>query len=110
MTYPHTHCLVKEGIPFRRSTIESSIPKSSGLYMFWSKKFCLYVGKADNLCERLLSHWLRSHNPELNLWIKARGTDLCITYNLVDGNLQNAEQELIDRLSPHLNKINARSK
>ena len=110
MTFVLTSCLVKDGIPFRRSSIEASVPSASGIYMFWSKKFCLYVGKADNLCERLLSHWLRSHNPELNMWIKARGTDLCVTYRLVDSNLQNAEQELIDRLSPHLNKINARAK
>ncbi len=68
------------------------------------------MGKADNLCERLLSHWLKSHNSELNMWIKARGTDLCITYKIIEGNLQNAEQELIERHSPHLNKINARSK
>ena len=110
MTFVLTGCLIKDGIPFRRSYIESSVPCKSGIYMFWSNKFCLYVGKADNLCERLLSHWLRSHNPDLNMWIKARGAELCVSYKLVNSNLQMAEQELIDRLSPHLNKINARAK
>jgi excinuclease UvrABC nuclease subunit len=105
-----TTCTVRDGIPFRRSSIETVIPAESGIYMFWSKKFCLYVGKADNLRERLISHWGKSHNPDLRLWIKAHGADLCITFKTIDENLQNAEQELIDRLSPHLNKINARAK
>ena len=103
-------CLPNGGIPFRRSTIEVVVPQKSGIYVFWSKRFCLYVGKADVLRERLLRHWVASHNPDLRLWIRAHGSKLSVTYKLVESDLQNAEQSYIDMLSPHLNKINAKSK
>jgi excinuclease UvrABC nuclease subunit len=84
------------------------VPQCPGIYLFWSGRLCVYVGQAKNLQDRLLSHWRRSHSDEINLWVRALGAHLCISYELVEANLGKAEQQLIDRYSPHLNKINAR--
>jgi excinuclease UvrABC nuclease subunit len=103
-------CSVNGAFPFRRSSIESRVPKSSGIYIFWSNKFCIYVGQAKNIQDRLLSHWAESHNSDLNKWLRCPTVSLCITFELCNSNLSNHEQICIDRHQPHLNKINARSK
>jgi len=93
-----------------RSNIEYEVPESAGVYIFWSKNFCVYVGQADNLRKRLLTHWSKSHNANLNIWLQSLGPRLCIGYELVSKDLTGVEQMYIDRYQPHLNKINARSK
>ena len=103
-------CARKDAIHFKRSDIEFNIPSESGIYFFWSKKFCVYIGQAVNLRERLLTHWSKSHNEDLNIWIRAIGINLCINYELVSRDLSNAEQTFIDRYQPHLNRINARQR
>lgn len=100
-------CDVKNGIHFAMGEINFKVPRLPGVYVFWTKRFCLYVGKASNLRERLTSHWRGSHNRDLGIWIKSHGSNLCITIYEETGNLQVAEQRLIDRYRPHLNKINA---
>jgi len=101
-------CSRKEAFHFRRANIESRVPANAGIYLFWSGRLCVYVGQAKNLQDRLMSHWRKSHSDEINLWIAALGSHLCISYERVEVNLGRAEQHLIDRYSPHLNKINAR--
>ena len=84
-------------------------PTSSGIYIFWSNKFCLYVGQSKSLRSRLLQHWSNCHNTDLKIWIAAKGKGLCINYYDVDTEkLSVTEQRYIDRLQPHLNLINAR--
>jgi excinuclease UvrABC nuclease subunit len=104
-------CEAKDAFPFRRSSIESRVPETSGIYFFWSRKFCIYVGQATNLRERLMSHWSNSHNDDLNKWLRCPANTLCINFEIENKKkLFEVEQLFIDRYQPHLNKINARSK
>lgn len=93
---------------FRKETIDVYIPESPGIYIFWSGLFCVYVGQAKNLKDRLLTHWRKSHNDEVNIWINALGSNLSVTFEVVSKDLFKAEQLCINRFNPHLNKINAR--
>lgn len=107
----HAECQTNNAFPFRRSSIETRVPEVSGIYFFWSRKFCVYVGQATNLRERLMSHWLKSHNDDLNRWLKCPANTLCINFEIQSKkNLFEIEQMFINRYQPHLNKINARSK
>lgn len=104
------HCKREGAFAFRRDNIEARVPEKPGVYVFWSGFFCVYVGQAKNLKTRLCEHWRKSHNDDVNMWIRAIGSKLCVTYKVVDGSLAQAEQSYIDRYMPHLNKINARAK
>lgn len=44
-----------------------------GIYCFWTHNRCIYVGKADKLPirKRLMSHYKKSHNDDLNLWLNS---------------------------------------
>jgi excinuclease UvrABC nuclease subunit len=95
--------------PFRKETIDVYVPESPGIYIFWSGLFCVYVGQAKNLKDRLSTHWRKSHNDDVNTWINALGSNLSISFEVVGKDLFRAEQAFIDRFNPHLNKINART-
>jgi hypothetical protein len=93
--------------PFRKETIDFVVPESPGIYIFWSGLFCVYVGQAKNLKARLSTHWKKSHNDDVNIWINAIGCNLSISFEVVSKDLFKAEQLFINRFNPHLNKINA---
>lgn len=42
-----------------------------GVYSFWSKSICIYVGKAKNqpIKKRLEQHYMNCHNENLRLWL-----------------------------------------
>lgn len=103
-------CERENAYHFRKENIDIYIPESPGVYIFWSGLYCVYVGQAKNLRDRLSTHWRKSHNDDVNLWIKALGSQLCITFEVVNKDLSKAEQYFIDRFNPHLNKINARTR
>ena len=104
-------CKRPHSFPFRKDNIEYNVPTDSGIYIFWSGLLCLYVGQALNLQDRLFTHWRKSHSDDVNLWITALGSKLCLSYELVGKKrLSTTEQLYIDRFKPHLNKINARVK
>jgi excinuclease UvrABC nuclease subunit len=107
----NNNCKRSNSFSFRRDNIEILAPEESGIYILWSDLYCLYVGQAQDLRQRLLSHWKKSHNDDVNLWIKALGAKLCFSIELNARNvdLSSLEQEFINRFKPHLNKINARS-
>lgn len=52
-----------------------------GVYAIWYGHRCLYVGKADpgTVANRLWSHFLRSHNQHLRLWIRVKNGGLRFT-------------------------------
>ena len=105
-------CKRPNSFSFRRDNIEILVPESSGIYIFWSDLYCVYVGQAKDLRYRLLTHWKKSHNDDMNIWVNALGMKLCVSYELKGQNkdLSVLEQEFINRFKPHLNKINARAK
>ena len=104
-------CKRPNSFSFRRDNIEILVPQSSGVYIFWSDIYCVYVGQAKDLRYRLLTHWKKSHNDDMNIWVNALGMKLCVSYELNSQNkdLSVLEQEFINRFKPHLNKINARA-
>jgi excinuclease UvrABC nuclease subunit len=93
-------CEIESAFVFSRSNIELNAPTKAGIYTFWSGKYCVYVGQAKNIRERLLTHWKSSHNKELSIWISARGSQLCISTQTVSGDLSKAEQSQINRYKP----------
>ena len=46
-----------------------SVPKSPGLYLFYSSQATLYVGEAENLQNRIRKHLDHSDNKDLARWL-----------------------------------------
>jgi excinuclease UvrABC nuclease subunit len=100
-------------IGFSHANITRNVPDLPGIYRFYLRKICLYVGstKRQTLKSRLLQHWKRTHNRRLSLWIACFGKTISVTYEVIeDKNLRTIrEQDEIDRLSPMTNEIRARA-
>jgi hypothetical protein len=82
-----------------------------GIYVFYLKKICIYVGSAERpLGERLREHWRGSHNDRLTNWIKVYGKKLRVEVREVTNlaRIKSVEQGEMDRLSPLVNKVKAR--
>ena len=64
-----------------------------GVYAIWAPRRCVYVGQAkrQSLRKRLKDHLHKSHNEELNVWIRS-SVELSFTVELVEN------KEGIDRL------------
>ena len=95
---------------FTLSNINSVVPgDTSGVYAFWFRDYCIYVGKAadQSLRKRLKTHWEKSHNAELTNWIKAKPGELRISFRTLDGSkaIARFEKFYIRRFNPLTNKI-----
>jgi site-specific DNA-methyltransferase (adenine-specific) len=53
-----------------------AIPSAQGLYLFFTRSECLYVGEAENLRNRLGKHLDHSDNKGLARWMWDQGTDV----------------------------------
>ncbi len=51
-----------------------------GLYSFWCRSRCLYVGMSTNLHQRMLSHRLREHNAMLAKYFRAFPQNIEVSY------------------------------
>lgn len=90
-------------LPFTYQNIES-VPRDPGIYTFWFKQRCLYVGRSKDLHGRLTQHWRGSHNRTLRLWIDGYRPDLLFDYRLTPQiRLPAVEESLIQRLHPEAN-------
>lgn len=88
---------------FTYQNIES-VPSDPGIYTLWFKRRCLYVGRSENLRERLTQHWRHSHNETLRLWIEGYRPELRFEYRLTPPvRLSTVEEHLIQRLQPETN-------
>jgi excinuclease UvrABC nuclease subunit len=90
-------CNPTEGtIPFRLAAFEALPFDKHGLYSFWYKRTCIYVGKAENssIRKRLTEHWTKTHNDYLADWINAKGPDLRIKVKVIE---TRAEIEIFER-------------
>ena len=60
-------------LKFNWFNISKSPDDEFGIYSIWTKSVCVYVGKAEKQSLRvlLLQHYHRSHNDQLNAWIKS---------------------------------------
>ena len=77
-----------------------------GIYSFWYRGKCIYIGQAKNqpLKDRLWQHFKRCHNSSLNMWIDAYGKELlycCV--RLPYGRIDMLERKLIKRHQPRAN-------
>ena len=80
-----------------------------GVYGIWFRRRCIYVGQAkfQPISKRLEQHWRRSHNPQLQAWIEAKGRDLRVAYLVVEdiSSVDAIEQLYIRRFQPLTNKV-----
>jgi hypothetical protein len=107
--------------PFVRGAFDIHSSKGPGIYIFWNGDTCIYVGSTDRtIAERLCEHWTKSHNDELGTWIKALGSQLKVSWEVVDvdsfstskdktNRIRWREQIFIDSFKPLTNKVMARS-
>ena len=64
-----------------------------GLYIFWRKRNCIYIGISANIQKRLLQHYQKCHNPCLRAWIES------------DYSLEFTFFEVADKAQRHLREI-----
>ena len=95
-------------LSFRRANLENIPDDAYGLYGFWFGKRCLYVGQAKRqpIALRLEQHWRGTHNDYLADWIRAKGSQLRVSYVVVEQptDIDNLESAYIKRFQPITNK------
>jgi hypothetical protein len=96
-------------IPFCLTCLERSTPDAYGVYAFWFRNYCIYVGKAEKqtIRKRLIDHWIGSHNDDLRLWIYAKRDRLAICFRIVESLSKVAayERYYIRKYQPLTNKV-----
>lgn len=96
-------------IAFRLREFEKIDQDAYGIYGFWFKRRCIYVGKAAEqpIAIRLVQHWKGSHNQLLRNWIEAKGKELKIAYKYIPeiAKIDILERYCINKYQPETNKI-----
>lgn len=98
--------LVAEQVPFGYTHYEH-VDESPGLYCFWVRGTCLYVGMSTNLKKRLHSHCVAENNPILKEhFISYRNEiQLSLAYISVSvDKLCEFERQVISKLRPIANR------
>ena len=94
-------------LSFRLASLDE-IPRAHGLYGFWFRRRCLYVGQAkgQTIAERLKQHWRHPHNKYLSDWIKADASKIQISYLIIDrlSEIDFLERHYISKFQPITNK------
>ena len=99
--------LRKERIPFGYRRYEH-VDESPGLYSFWARDTCLYVGMSMNLRNRLEQHCINESNPELKEFFETYNTEITFSVECVDVSekeLQRIEAVTIRAMQPLTNRI-----
>ena len=95
-------------MPFRRADLDKVPANAFGVYGFWYRKRCIYVGKAEKqpIARRLKQHWRGSHNPDLANWVRAKGSQLRVGYILVEkeSEIDDLEKQYIKQFQPLTNR------
>lgn len=97
--------------PLTRSNINSMPHDKSGVYGFWCRNRCIYIGKTESkdqsIRNRVMSHWIKSHNKALRDWINLHSEFLDICYIPVKRSriekVDKLETKLIRMLNPETN-------
>ena len=97
---------------FRKADLDKIPEHVIGVYGFWFKRRCIYVGKAEDqtLAERLKQHWNNwpgTHNDDLSNWIRAKGSELRVAFLVVEDKSRVGclERFYIRRFQPVANRI-----
>ena len=79
-----------------------------GLYAFWLRGCCIYVGKSIDIKSRLRTHRHNTTNPDLEEYFYAFGDEIRISYvvfdDITDGLLSHMEQQVVQAMQPKANK------
>ena len=93
--------------PFGSMSYEG-IDESPGLYCFWVRGVCLYVGKSMSLKRRLREHCEAEDNPVIRENFEAYGTEIKVVVAYYEGiseeRLCELESEAIRRMRPLANR------
>lgn len=95
--------------PFRLKNIDDIEQSSYGVYGFWYKRRCIYIGKAGRqpISNRLRQHWSETHNPLLKDWLEAKGKEITFAYQVIPNRdqIDAYERFYIRQFQPVTNKI-----
>ena len=94
--------------PFTLLTIESSVPDEPGIYGFKYRNYFVYIGQSTNLRARLKKYWNNtSHSDGLHLWLKAKKTDMKITFKTYEtaDRISTMEKYFIKIYQPKANQL-----
>jgi len=94
---------------FRKADFDKIPADAFGVYGIWFRNRCIYIGEAyaQPSAIRLAQHWRESHNPELADWVKAKGSELRVTYLATVGKrgIHELERLCIRRFQPMTNRV-----
>lgn len=93
-------------VPFGYTHYES-VDESPGLYCFWVRGACLYVGMSTNLKKRLQSHCMAESNTILKQHFDVYKNEIDLSIVYVDGTVEQLcelERQAISKLHPIANR------
>lgn len=93
-------------VPFGRMSYEH-INESPGLYCFWVRGACLYVGMSMNLRRRLREHCEAEDNVQLAEYFETYGSEIGVVtvyHDAPEARLRELESEAIRRMRPLANR------
>lgn len=79
------------------------VPAEPGLYSFWLRERCLYVGMSDNLKRRIREHESNETNTDLAGYFDEFHDQIKISVVPMRGDLRRMESEAIRDLHPVTN-------
>lgn len=85
----------------------NQITNSRGLYCFWLRDSCLYVGMSEDLQRRIAEHSHAEDNPLLIKYFKAYSNEIKISFIYLDfstDKLKHIESKVILELRPMANR------
>ena len=98
--------LSRGAIPFGYNSPDQ-VAETPGLYCFWVRGTCLYVGMSANLRRRLKQHCTTEDNPILKDHFKAYGDEISLSVvykNTSKSTLHTLESHAILKLDPIANR------
>ena len=98
--------LMLKKIPFDYD-FHNHLNNSSGLYCFWLRNSCLYVGMSEDLKRRIAQHSHKEDNPELIKYFRTCPDEIKISIvylNLTTNKLRDIESRAILELHPVANR------
>ena len=98
--------LTRDRVPFGYASYER-VAETPGLYCFWIRGACLYVGMSGNLKRRLQQHCTAEDNPILrdHFRVYSGEVEISIVYRDVSADeLRKIESRAISKLHPIANR------
>lgn len=106
------HCLRHRRRPFTRGFDFGIGSSERGVYAFWLRSSCLYVGMSTHLRQRIYQHRMQEHNELLSRYFKAFWSDIEASFVPLSGQseaaLRSTEQAVIRMLRPRTNRQHAK--